>query len=80
MIKRIVTYDIKEGHDYLGFYDFVERFDGQELTESTYEFNTNLSQDVFERKLANAFTHGDLVYFISVDKDTHKLFYKKVVI
>ena len=80
MIKRIVTYDVKDGNDYTDFYEIVDKYDAEELTESTYVFNTSLSQEEFESLLAKVFSRGDLVFMISVNSSTHKLFYKKITI
>lgn len=74
-MKRIVTYDVK--HDYLDFYDFVEEYGGKQLTESTYEFDTKLTEKEFAEKLKKVFSRGDIVYYISVDSN-NKLFYKQI--
>ena len=78
-MKRIVTYDVKEGNDYKKFYDYVDTIKGIKITESTYELNTSLSQEEFETKIKALFSKGDNVYYISVNAE-NKIFYKKIVI
>lgn len=77
MRKRIITYDVKEGNDYSRFYELIENNNGKMITESTYELETNWSQDEFVSKVANVFNRGDKIYYISIDKD-NKLFYNKI--
>ena len=79
MMKRIVTYDVKRGNDYQTFYDYVEKCNGEAITESTYLLNTDLKQDSFENKLRQVFHKGDNVAYISVN-DKNVLFYKKIKI
>lgn len=64
-MKRIVTYDVKSGNDYSRFYDFVEEADAEMITESTYLFDTQLSQDAFAKKLKYCFNRGDNIAYIS---------------
>ena len=77
MRKRFVTYDVKDGNDYADFYELVNKYNAQKLTESTYEFDTNLDQEQFETLLAHAFSRGDIVYFISSNKNG--VFSKRIV-
>ena len=77
MRKRIVTYDVKEGNDYSKFYNLVDNTNAKMITESTYEFNTEWNQETFEKNIANAFSKGDNVHFISVS-DKNLLFTKKI--
>ena len=76
-MKRVITYDIKEGNSYDDFYDFIDRFHGVKITKSTYIVETNLKQAEFEEKLKNIFSKGDNVAYISVDKDS-QLFYTRI--
>ena len=78
-MKRILTYDVKEGNDYKKLYDYIETIKGKKLTESTYELDTPLSQKDFESKIKSLFSKNDNVYYISVS-DKNNLFYKKIVI
>ena len=78
-MKRIVTYDVKQGNDYSAWYDYVERIDGRKITESTYALNTSLSQEGFENRLRSLFNKGDNVAYISVNKD-NDLYWKKIII
>ena len=64
-MKRIVTYDIKTGNDYSRFYAFAEETNAERITESTYLFDTQLSQDAFAKKLKYCFNKGDNVAYIS---------------
>ena len=77
MVKRIVTYDVRQGNDYADFYTMVEKYNAKKLTESTYEFNTNLNQESFRSMLRSAFSRRDLVYYISTNKEG-QLFYEKI--
>lgn len=79
-MMRIVTYDIKKGHDYTDFYEFVEKHNGEKLTESTYAINTPYDQKQFEAKLRSLFQRGDLVYYITVVGEDHRLFYKEIIV
>lgn len=78
-MKRVVTYDIVNGDydDYEDFYEFVDETNAEQITESTYVFDTSLGQEAFEDKIASLFSNDDIVYYISVDRDK-KLFYKKI--
>lgn len=78
-MKRILTYDVKNGNDYKKLYDYIETIKGKKLTESTYELDTPLSQKDFESKIKSLFSKNDNVYYISVS-DKNNLFYKKIVI
>lgn len=48
-MKRVVTYDVKEGNDYDRFYKFVEETSAEQITKSTYLFDTNLSQKTLKK-------------------------------
>ena len=78
-MKRIVTYDVKQGNDYSAWYDYVEKIGGRKITESTYELNTSLTQQGFRNKLRSLFNKGDNVAYISGDKDKG-LFWERVII
>ena len=78
-MKRILTYDVKDGIDYKKLYDYIETIKGKKLTESTYELDTSLSQKDFESKIKSLFSKNDNVYYISVS-DKNNLFYRKIVI
>ena len=77
-MKRILTYDVKDGNDYKKLYDYTETVKGKKLTESTYELDTSLSQKDFESKIKSLFSKNDNVYYISVS-DKNNLFYRKIV-
>lgn len=64
-MKRIVTYDVKSGNDYDRFYQFVNEVSAEQITESTYLFDTELSQEAFAKKLKYCFNKGDNVAYIS---------------
>lgn len=64
-MKRIVTYDVRQGNDYQKFYDFVKQYKGVRITESTYELDTPLSQADFEKRLRYVFGKDDNVAYIS---------------
>lgn len=76
-MKRVVTYDVKNGNNYDDFYALVEDCGATMLTESTYLFDTNWNQNTFESKMIATFNKGDNVHYISVDKE-NKLFTKKL--
>ena len=78
-MRRILTYDVKDGNDYKKLYDYIETIKGKKLTESTYELDTPLSQKDFESKIKSLFSKNDNVYYISVS-DKNNLFYKRIVI
>lgn len=78
MITRIVTYDVKEGNSYQDFYKFKDENNGVEITKSTYAIATSLSCDEFREKLKKVFSKNDKVSFISVDSNTHKIFYERI--
>lgn len=77
-MTRVVTYDVRSGHDYTDFYEFVEKHNGAQLTESTYAINTSYNLKQFEAQLKLLFRRGDSIYIISVDSDSHCLFHKKL--
>lgn len=76
-MKRVVTYDVKEGNDYDGFYKFVEETSAEQITKSTYLFDTNLSQEDFEKRLRYVFNKGDRVAYISCN-NKEGLFYIRI--
>lgn len=76
-MKRVVTYDVKEGNDYTRFYEFVREASAEQLTESTYLFDTELSQDAFARRLKYAFNKGDKVVYITCN-NKEGLFYIRI--
>lgn len=78
-MKRIVTYDVKQGNDCTEWYDYVKRIGGIKITESTYELNTSLSQEAFENRLRSLFNKGDNVAYIFVNK-YNELYWKKITI
>lgn len=78
-MRRILTYDVKDGNDYKKLYDYIETIKGKKLTESTYELDTSLSLKDFESKIKSLFSKNDNVYYISVS-DKKILFYRKIVI
>ena len=41
-MRRILTYDVKDGNDYKKLYDYIETIKGKKLTESTYELDLSL--------------------------------------
>ncbi len=77
-MKRIVTYDVKQGHDYQAFYDYVEQMGAEKITESTYLFDTNLGQRDFANKIRSLFKRGDAVAYISYDSKAGTLFYERL--
>lgn len=78
-MKRIVTYDVKKDNDYQKFYDFVKQYKGVKITESTYELDTPLSQNDFEKRLRYVFNKGDNVAYISCN-NKEGLFFIRVEI
>lgn len=77
-MKRIVTYDVKQGHDYQAFYDYVEQMRAEKITESTYLFDTDLGPIDFANKIRSLFKRGDVVVYISYDSKAGTLFYKRL--
>lgn len=75
-MKRVVTYDIVNGDydDYEDFYEFVDETNAEQITESTYVFDTSLGQKAFEDKIASLFSKYDTVAYITVVDN--KLYYK----
>ena len=78
-MRRVVTYDVKQGNDYDRFYNFTKETKAEKITESTYLFDTTLSQQDFEKKLRWIFNKGDNVAYIS-ENDKVGLFYIKLKI
>ena len=76
-MKRLITYDIIKGNDYSKLYEFIEKYKGIQITESTYEITCSLSLDVFKQEIRKVIRSNDKVYVISVNTD-HVLFYTKV--
>lgn len=76
-MRRVVTYDVKQGNDYSRFYNFVREEKAEQITESTYLFDTALSQKDFEKKLEWIFNRGDNVAYIS-ENDKVGIFYIKL--
>lgn len=76
-MKRLITYDIIKGNDYSKLYEFIEKYKGIQITESTYEITCSLSLDVFKQEIRKVIRSNDKVYVISVNKD-NVLFYTKV--
>lgn len=76
-MKRVVTYDIRVGNTYDKFYEFIEKYAGVKITESTYEIDTDLGQTDFEERLKKVFNKGDNVAYITCN-NKNGLFYKRV--
>lgn len=76
-MKRLITYDIIKGNDYSKLYEFIEKYKGIKITESTYEITCSLSLDVFKQEIRKVIRSNDKVYVISVNRD-NVLFYTKV--
>lgn len=74
---RLITYDIIKGNDYSKLYEFIEKYKGIQITESTYEITCSLSLDVFKQEIRKVIRSNDKVYVISVNTD-NVLFYTKV--
>lgn len=76
-MKRLITYDIIKGNDYSKLYEFIEKYKGIQITESSYEITCSLSLDVFKQEIRKVIRSNDKVYVISVNTD-NVLFYTKV--
>ena len=76
-MKRLIAYDIVKGNDYSKLYEFIEKYKGIQITESTYEITCSLSLNVFKQEIKKVIRSNDKVYVISVNKDK-VLFYTKV--
>ena len=76
-MKRIITYDIKEGNDYKPLYALLEELNGEMLTESTYLIDTVLSMDEIVAKIQGVTYSNDNIYFVSVDTE-HALLINKI--
>jgi len=76
-MKRLITYDIIKGNDYSKLYEFIVKYKGIQITESTYEITCSLSLDVFKQEIRKVIRSNDKVYVISVNTD-NVLFYTKV--
>ena len=76
-MKRVVTYDVKEGNDYSKFYEFVRESSAEKITESTYLFDTKLNQEDFSKRLKYVFNKGDKVAYITCN-NKEGLFYIEV--
>ena len=76
-MKRLITYDIIKGNDYSKLYEFIEKYKGIQITESTYEITCSLALDGFKQEIRKVIRSNDKVYVISVNTD-HVLFYTKV--
>jgi hypothetical protein len=77
-MERIITYDVKEGHDYKPLYDVLEKLNGKMLTESTYLISTELSQSDIIQMIKEATYSDDNIYYISVGSKDHLLFADKI--
>ena len=51
MYTRFLTYDKKNDNDYTRVYKVLEELKAKQITESTYEIKTSLSQDEFVKKI-----------------------------
>lgn len=78
-MKRFLTYDKKNGQDYSRVYKILNDFKAKQLTESTYEIDTNLSQEDFAKKMKWAFNPGDNVGYIT-SNNKEGTFYIKIKI
>ena len=76
-MKRVVTYDVKEGNDYSRFYEFVHESSAEKITESTYLFDTKLNQEDFAKRLKYVFNKGDTVAYITCN-NKEGLFYIRI--
>ncbi len=76
-MKRIITYDVREGNNYDKLYTFIKKYNGKKITESTYEIDSILQLDEFKRQLKASVNSNDSVYYISVNRD-NILFYNKI--
>ena len=76
-MKRLITYDIIKGNDYSKLYEFIEKYKGIQITESTYEVTCSLSLEVFKQEIKQVIRNNDKVYVISVNTE-NVLFYTKV--
>lgn len=76
-MKRLITYDIIKGNDYSKLYEFIEKYKGIQITESTYEITCSLSLNVFKQEIRKVIRSNDKVYVISVNTD-NVLFHTKV--
>ena len=79
-MERIITYDLKhkDSDDYQKLYNVFTSLNAKQLTESTYVINTSLSQKDIINKIKSTIYPDDIVYYISVDSETHKIFYIKI--
>lgn len=69
MYKRVVTYDVKEGNDYSDFYEFVKKYNGKQITESTYEFLIDCDLKKFIKLIEECFSKNDNVYVLYRSKN-----------
>lgn len=65
-MKRLITYDIIKGNDYSKLYEFIEKYKGIQITESTYEVTCSLSLEVFKQEIKQVIRNNDKVYVISI--------------
>ena len=79
-MERIITYDLRyaDTDDYEDLYAVLEELNGKKLTESTYVINTSLNQQTIIKKIKDVIYPDDVVYYVSVDFESNKLFYKKI--
>lgn len=77
IMKRYVTYDIKDGNSYDELYSYFEERKAKKITESTYQVNSTLNLDNFCTKLKNLTSNGDHVAVITWNK-TDGIFDRKV--
>ena len=59
-----LSYDINKKNDYSQLYSFIEEHGGEEISESTYVFRTEMSFIDFCEELTNVTARGDLVVVI----------------
>lgn len=77
-MKRIISYDVKEGNKYDDLYKALDELNGKQLTKSTYMIDTSLSQQEIIQKIHSTIKADDNVVYISVDGNDKTLFALKI--
>ena len=63
MVTRFITYDLNyaSSDEYSELYGLIDKYNGKQITESTYQIVTNEKWETFKTKFRNATHTGDNV-------------------
>ena len=71
MVTRFITYDLNyaSSDEYSELYGLIDKYNGKQITESTYQIVTNEKWETFKTKFRNATHTGDNVKAMIVHTD-----------